>query len=57
VNIADSSAARAKIAGETVGLTARIARLRAERAAVTETRSPAEIEASVKALSIKYALA
>jgi len=57
VNIADTSAARAKIAAESAGLSGRIDRLRTERAAITEARSPGSIEAGLRDLKIKFSVA
>jgi len=57
VNIADTSAARAKIAAESTGLSGRIDRLRIERAAVAEARSSASIEAALRDLQIKFSVA
>jgi hypothetical protein len=57
VNIADTSAARAKIAAESAGLSGRIDRLRTERAAITEARSPGSIEAALRDLQIKFSVA
>jgi len=57
VNIADTSAARAKIAAESAGLTGRIDRLRTERAAITETRSSGSIEAALRDLQVKFSVA
>jgi hypothetical protein len=57
VNIADTSAARAKIAAESTGLSGRIDRLRTERAAVTEARSSGSIEAALRDLQIKFSVA
>jgi hypothetical protein len=48
LNIADTIAARAKIAAESGGLSARIERLRGERAAIAETRAVAAIEADLQ---------
>jgi membrane protein implicated in regulation of membrane protease activity len=48
LNIADTIAARAKIAAESGGLNARIERLRGERAAITETRAFAAIETDIQ---------
>src|SRR5262245_6934696 len=47
-NIGDAVAGRAKIAGESTALTERIARLRSERTAITETRSTAAIEVELQ---------
>jgi len=57
VNIADTSAARAKIAAESAGLSGRIDRLRTERAAITEARSSGSIEAALRDLQIKFSVA
>jgi hypothetical protein len=57
VNIADTSAARAKTAAESAGLSGRIERLRTERAAITETRSPGSIEAALRDLQIRFSVA
>jgi hypothetical protein len=48
LNIADTTAARSKIATEAAALTAHIERLRTERADITETRSVAAIEAELQ---------
>jgi hypothetical protein len=47
-NIGDAVAGRAKIAGESTALTERIARLRSERAAITETRSTTAIDVELQ---------
>jgi hypothetical protein len=47
-NIGDGVAGRGKVASETTGLAADVARLRTERAAVTELRSVATIEAEIQ---------
>ena len=47
-NIGDGVAGRSKVASETTGLAADVARLRAERAAITELRSVATIEAEIQ---------
>jgi hypothetical protein len=57
VNIADTSAARAKAAAESAGLSGRIERLRTERAAITETRSLGSIEAALRDLQIRFSVA
>jgi hypothetical protein len=57
VNIADTSAARAKIAAESAGLSGRIERLRTERAAIAETRSVGSIEAALRDLQIRFSVA
>jgi hypothetical protein len=57
VNIADTSAARAKAAAESTGLSGRIERLRTERAAITETRSTGSIEAALRDLQIRFSVA
>jgi hypothetical protein len=57
VNIADTSAARAKIAAESAGLSSRIERLRSERAAITEARSVGSIEAGLRDLQIRFSVA
>jgi hypothetical protein len=57
VNIADTSAARAKTAAESAGLTGRIERLKTERGAITEIRSPGTIEAALRDLQVKFAVA
>jgi hypothetical protein len=48
LNIADTIAARAKIAAESGGLSGRIERLRGERAAITEIRAVAAIETDIQ---------
>jgi len=48
LNIADTTAARGRIADENAGLAGRVAQLRAERTAVTETRSVPAIEAELQ---------
>jgi hypothetical protein len=48
LNIADTIAMRAKIAGERSGLSSRIELLRAERTAIAETRPVAAIEADIQ---------
>jgi hypothetical protein len=48
LNIADTTAARAKTVTERAGLTARIERLRSERGGITESRSVAAIEAELQ---------
>jgi MarR family protein len=48
LNIADTTAARAKTVTERATLTARIERLRTERVGITETRSAAAIEAELQ---------
>ena len=48
LNIADTTAARAKTVTELAGLTARIERLRSERGGITESRSVAAIEAELQ---------
>lgn len=48
LNIADTTAARAKAVTERAALTARIERLRAERGGITEGRSVAAIEAELQ---------
>jgi len=48
VNIADTTAARDRIADENAGLAGRVARLRAERTAVAEVRSVSAIEAELQ---------
>jgi hypothetical protein len=57
VNIADTSAARAKAAAESAGLSSRIERLRTERAAISETRSPGSIEVALRDLQIRFSVA
>jgi hypothetical protein len=57
VNIADTSAARAKAAAEAAGLSGRIERLRTERAAITETRSPGSIEVALRDLQVRFSVA
>jgi hypothetical protein len=47
-NIGDGVAGRGKVASETTGLAADVARLRTERAAITELRSVATIEAEIQ---------
>jgi len=48
LNIADTTAARGRIADENAGVAERVARLRAERTAVAETRSVNAIEAELQ---------
>jgi len=48
VNIADTTAARTRVANQGAGLTQRVAQLRTERAAILETRAVAAIEAEVQ---------
>ncbi len=48
LNIADTTAARAKTVTERAGLTARIERLRTERGGITESRSVAAIEVELQ---------
>jgi MarR family len=48
LNVADTTAARGKIATESAALTARIERLRTERADITETRSVTAIKAELQ---------
>jgi hypothetical protein len=48
VNIADTTAARDRIADENAGLASRVARLRVERAGIAETRSVSSIEAELQ---------
>ncbi len=48
LNIADTTAARGKIAVESQNLRARLDRMRAERATIAETRSAASIEAELQ---------
>jgi len=48
LNIADTTAARGRIADENAGLAERVGRLRAERTAVAETRSVNAIEAELQ---------
>jgi hypothetical protein len=57
VNIADTSAARAKIAAESAGLTGRIARLQSERAVITEARSAGNLEAGLRDLQVRFNVA
>jgi hypothetical protein len=57
VNIADTSAARAKTAAESAGLNGRIERLRTERAAITETRSTGSVEAALRDLQVRFSVA
>src|SRR5260370_9857709 len=47
-NIGDGVAGRSKVAGETTGLAADVVRLRTERAAITELRAVATIEAEIQ---------
>ena len=47
-NIGDGVAGRSKVASETTGLAADVVRLRTERAAITELRSVATIEAEIQ---------
>jgi hypothetical protein len=48
VNIADTMAARDRIAEQSAGLAGQVARLRSERAAIAETRSVVSIEAELQ---------
>jgi hypothetical protein len=48
INIADTTAAGARVADQGAGLTDRIGRLRIERAALVETRSVASLEAELQ---------
>jgi hypothetical protein len=48
LNIADTTAARGKIAAESMGLQTRLDRLRAERATIAESRSVATIDAELQ---------
>ncbi|HXW29910.1 MAG TPA: hypothetical protein VEK55_11165, partial [Xanthobacteraceae bacterium] len=57
VNIADTSAARAKAAAESAGLSGRIERLRTERAAINEIRSVGSIEAALRDLQVRFSVA
>jgi hypothetical protein len=51
VNIADTTAARTRVADQSVGLAQRVAQMRSERAAIFEFRAVASIEAEIQRAS------